>query len=310
MCRETLCDPRTLACLHSFCLACLESQKARTSPSSQLSCHQCRAPFTLASMIGVSALECNTFTDSLVKSAKENKGDVNRVIKCDFCDAEDAAMHCVECNEYFCPGCSKGHQKGKATAAHRQIPLEEALSGQTAIKRLPRCQKHFGFEVDSYCKTCNEAVCARCGIEKHPRHDFCPLSQVTGPLQDEIVGFAVTVGKKEQKAREAIDVMDKTIKQIEDRGTAAEREIVSFFISLHAELDARQAELISEISQVREASVRRKGEAETATVQFREFLSFTDGLLAQGTPLEIAGTHKMVRNNLHLFMEKPASNRV
>jgi len=310
MCRETLSDPRTLACLHSFCLGCLESQKARAPPSSQLSCHQCRAPFTLASMIGVSALECNTFTDSLVKSAKENKGDLNRVIKCDFCDVEDAAMHCVECNEYFCPGCSKGHQKGKATAAHRQIPLEEALSGQTAIKRLPRCQKHFGFEVDSYCKTCNEAVCARCGIEKHPRHDFCPLSQVTGPLQDEIVGFAVTVGKKEQKAREAIDVMDKTIKQIEDRGTAAEREIVSFFISLHAELDARQAELISEISQVREASVRRKGEAETATVQFREFLSFTDGLLAQGTPLEIAGTHKMVRNNLHLFMEKPASNRV
>ena len=39
----------------------------------------------------------------------------------------------------------------------------------------------------------------------------------------------------------------------------------------------------------------KKGEIESATVQFREFHSFTEGLLAQGTPLEIAGTHKMVR---------------
>jgi len=41
--------------------------------------------------------------------------------------------------------------------------------------------------------------------------------------------------------------------------------------------------------------MNEKGEAESATVEFREFHTFTEGLLAQGTPFEIAGTHKMVR---------------
>jgi len=47
--------------------------------------------------------------------------------------------------------------------------------------------------------------------------------------------------------------------------------------------------------QLRKTAIQEKGKAESATVQFREFHSFTEGLLAQGTPLEIAGTHKMVR---------------
>jgi len=51
------------------------------------------------------------------------------------------------------------------------------------VKRISRCQKHVGMEIDTYCKTCNDAVCAMCAVEKHPKHDFCLLSQVTGPLQ-------------------------------------------------------------------------------------------------------------------------------
>ena len=46
--------------------------------------------------------------------------------------------------------------------------------------------------------------------------------------------------------------------------------------------------------QLRKTAVREKGEAESATVEFREFHTFTEGLLAQGTPHEIAGTHKIV----------------
>jgi len=68
--------------------------------------------------------------------------------------------------------------------------------------------------------------------------------------------------------------------------------------ALHTELDARQAKIIGEMKDkvdlLRKTAGKEKGEAEAATVQFREFRTFTKGLLAQGTPLEIAGTHKMV----------------
>jgi len=128
MCSKTFTDPRTLACLHTFCLACLETQKAfALSTSSNLRCHQCKAPFTRSSIDGVGTFTCNAFIDSLIKSAKANEGDVNRVVKCDFCENEDATVHCVECSENFCPACSKGHRKGKLSATHQQIPLNEAV---------------------------------------------------------------------------------------------------------------------------------------------------------------------------------------
>ena len=105
MCYKTFDDPRTLSCLHSFCLGCLEAQQfTAKSKSSDLRCHQCSAPFTLPGLSGVALFSCNSFMDSLVKSAKANQGDINRVVKCDLCDDEDAAMHCVECSENFWAG--------------------------------------------------------------------------------------------------------------------------------------------------------------------------------------------------------------
>ena len=254
---------------------------------------------TLPGLSGVALFSCNSFIDSLVKSAKAHGGDINRVVKCDLCDDENATVHCVDCDEYFGPSCAGVHKRGKATASHHQIPLEEALAGNPAVKRIPRCQKHIGYEINTYCKTCNDAVCALCLSEKHSGHSFCPLSQVTGPLQDQIAGYTITMTKREEDARKAIDILDDTINKIEDHRSTAEKDIATFSSTLYAAVDARVAVLVSEMQtkgdQLRKTAIQEKGEVESATVQFREFHSFTEGLLAQGTPLEIAGTHKMVR---------------
>jgi len=300
MCQKTFDDPRTLLCLHSFCLGCLEAQEfTAKSKSSDLRCHQCSAPFTLPGLSGVALFSCNSFVDSLVKSAKANQGDINRVVKCDGCGDEDATVHCVDCQEYFGPACLIPHRRGKLSAAHQQIPLEDALAGNTTVKRIPRCQKHIGYEVDTYCKTCSEAICARCILAGHKGHDVCLLDEMTGPLQDQIAGYTITMTKREEEAKKAITTLDGTINKIEDHRSTAEKDIATFVSTLHAAVDARGAVLVSEMQtkgdQLRKTAIQEKGEAESATVQFREFHSFTEGLLSQGTPLEIAGTHKMVK---------------
>ena len=165
---------------------------------------------------GVALFSCNAFINSLVKTAKAHEGDINRVVKCDICENEDATMHCVDCNDNMGALCAAAHRRMKPTAAHQQISLEEALVGNATVKRIPRCQKHIGSEIDSYCKTCTEAICSKCGIEKHSGHSFCPLSQVTGPLQDQIAGYTITMTKREEEARKAIDTLDGTINKIEE----------------------------------------------------------------------------------------------
>ena len=80
---------------------------------------------------------------------------------------------------------------------------------------------------------------------------------------------------------------------------STEEEIATLFASIHAVTDARHAQVLQLIqdkgNQLRKTAIQEKGEAESARAEFRGFYSFTEGLLAQGTPLEIAGTHKMVR---------------
>jgi len=256
-------------------------------------------------MEGVGAYTCNAFVDSLVKPANSKVGDVNKAVKCDLCEDEDGTMFCVECNQNLCAGCSRGHKRGRSSASHHVLTLKEALGGNFALPRIPRCQKHVGYEVNTYCKTCNDAVCAMCAVEKHAKHDFCPLTQVTGPLQDQIAGYTITITRREEEARKAVATLDGSIKKIEEYCGAVETEIVAFSSTLHAAVDARVALLVSEMQdkgdQLRKSTIQEKGEAESATVQFREFRTFTEGLLAQGTPLVIAGTHQMARGCLWFF---------
>ena len=110
--------------------------------------------------------------------------------------------------------------------------------------------------------------------------------------------FKFSAGNVDE-VKKAITTLDGTINKIEDHRSTAEKDIATFVSTLHAAVDARGAVLVSEMQtkgdQLRKTAIQEKGEIESATVQFREFHSFTEGLLSQGTPLEIAGTHKMVK---------------
>jgi len=175
---------------------------------------------------------------------------------------EDATMHCVDCNEHIGPSCLVPHRKMKMSAMHQQIPLDEALAGNLTARRIPRCAKHIGYEVNTYCKTYIEAVCAMCAVEKHPKHDVCLLDEMTGPLQDQIAGYTISMTKREEEARKAITTMDGTINKIEEHRSAAEKEIAAFVSTLHAEVDARGAVLVSEMQtkgdQLRKTSIQEK----------------------------------------------------
>ena len=289
-------DPRTLPCLHSFCLACLESQKAFAS--SELRCLLCRAPFTPPSPGGLADFECNAFIDSLVKSPPASVENVNRVVKCTMCELEDAAFYCVDCAENYCPSCSKTHRRVKVSSAHQQIPLEEALSGNSRAHKIPHCHRHPNLEITTFCVVCDIAVCAVCTLEQHSGHSFCPLSQVTDSLQTQTAAFVITLSTREKESRQAIDLMDQAINSIEEHHAIAVKEVASLRTELSRLVDARIDALLGEVedryARLRNVTVREKAEGELATVAFREFCSFTEGLLVHGTPLEIAATYAVV----------------
>jgi len=153
-------------------------------------------------------------------------------------------MHCVECANNLGPACANAHRRMKVSAGHQQVPLGEVLTGRSEIMRVPRCQKHIGMEIDTFCTTCDEAVCAKCLSEKHSGHTFCPLSQVAGSLKEKIAGYSVTITKREEEARKAVDTLDGTINNIEEHRSTAEKDIATLFAAMHVTVDARHAQVL------------------------------------------------------------------
>ena len=248
---------------------------------------------------GVKSLGCGVFIDSLTKSLASTVKDANKVT-CEGCDEEEAAtMHCVDCGQNFGATCVLSHRKMKMSASHQLIPLHDALKGKVGVKRIPRCTKHPLQEINTYCKTCKEAVCPQCLSEKHSGHLFSPLEEMATELQDEVVRFTITMKEHKEEAKKAAKALDVTLRQIEKKRGGVESDMEKAFALLHSDIDLRHAHLLGEVDNVTKVAMKEKDEAEYAAAKFAGFCLFTEGLLTQGTPLEIAGSHKEV-GYLHL----------
>jgi len=307
LCHQGIKDPRTLPCLDSFCLKCLEKNEfdgtftfpfppSLRSPHpliihalcglapAPLRCGVCKMPYN-----GVKSLRCGVFIDSLTKSITSTVKDVNKV-KCEGCDEEEAAtMHCVDCGQNFGATCVLSHRKMKMSSSHQMIPLHDALKGKVEMKRIPRC------------KTFKEAVCPKCGIADHPQHIFSPLDEIAAELQDDVAGFSITMRGHEEEAKMTAKVLNTTLRQIEKKQGSVESDIEKAFAALYSDINLRHAQLFGHVDNVKKVAMKEKDEAEYAAAEFAGFCSFTEGLLTQGTPLEIAGSHKEVRGSCVLF---------
>jgi len=251
---------------------------------------------------GVKSLGCGVFIDSLTKSLTSTGKDVNKV-KCEGCDEEKAAtMHCIDRGQNFDDSCLSVHRKMKISSSHQLIPLHDALKGKVEVKRAPRCKKHAILEINTYCKTCQEAICPQCAVADHRKHDILPLEEMSTELQDDIVGFTVAMNRNEEEAKKAIKILNTALRQIEKKQGEVESEMEKAFATLHSNIDLRHAQLLGEVDNVKKVAMKEKDEAEYAAAEFAGFSSFTEGLLIQGTPLEIAGSHKQASSRLHLFL--------
>jgi len=250
---------------------------------------------------GVKSLGCGVFIDSLTKSLTSTGKDVNKV-KCEGCDEEKAAtMHCIDCGQNFDDYCLSVHRKMKISSSHQLIPLHDALKGKVEVKRAPRCKKHAILEINTYCKTCQEAICPQCAVADHRKHDILPLEEMSTELQDKVVGFTITMRGHEEEAKKAAKMLNTTLRQIEKKQGEVESEMEKIFVSLKAGLDLRHAQLLGDADNAKKMAIKEKEEAEYAAAEFAGFSSFTEGLLVHGTPLEIAGSHKQASSRLHLF---------
>jgi len=189
LCKDMYREPKTLGCLHSFCLECLEIYVERNHSNVCLSCPICRTPFQIQQKQQLSNLPTDSYLlnalnvhNSLANSISHQKK--KQKLMC-LDEENEATSYCLDCQEYFCDPCTKSHKNMKTSKNHQLISIEE-MKNENQIKSISNstpqlyCQTHNQEEIKFFCEECKLSICSLC-VDKHPSHKISTLvSNIVG----------------------------------------------------------------------------------------------------------------------------------
>lgn len=209
VCHELLDVPKSLPCLHTFCLKCLEQCEAsrrhlrheeKDDPPDRLMCPVCGSVSEVSG--GARGLTTNFVFVKLIEHLKVHQkltsGDPLECGKCLGAQANGeggdavpsiAMCFCYECQAPLCDFCRQMHRRTLDLSSHSICQLDEirqadflptATATPTRIQSNARtddvlyvCSKHRE-PLKWYCFTCEEVICGDCTITKkeHRDHSF------------------------------------------------------------------------------------------------------------------------------------------
>ena len=176
LCLDTVKNPKTLPCLHSFCLECLDklANFARRQLQTTIKCPVGQTSFPIPDTDTFANLPSSFHLNRLVDVLALEDSSV-QAQKCDSCDENNpATSYCFVCQSFMCASCFQYHQRFKATRGHRNVLIDklQAQDVQELISRPVMCsqQYHEDQALEFYCEDCKVLICLKCSIVNHNRH--------------------------------------------------------------------------------------------------------------------------------------------
>ena len=198
LCIETVKNPKTLPCLHSFCLECLDRHAnfARRQLKATIKCPVCQTSFQIPETVTFENLPSSFHLNRLVDALALEDGSVQSQ-RCNNCDENNtAACYCFVCQNFLCAACFEAHQSLKASRGHHNVLMDklQAQDVQELIHRPVMCsqQYHEDQPLEFYCEDCKVLICHKCTVVSHDRHSKTDTQKAA---QEQKMQIADTVAK-------------------------------------------------------------------------------------------------------------------
>ncbi|CAH1802968.1 unnamed protein product, partial [Owenia fusiformis] len=183
VCFGILDDPKTLPCMHTYCLKCLDKLVLRKEEEWSVECPECRKVHILPDG-GLRAFKSSYTMNTLVDIFQSM--DVGTQPQCSVC--KDSNIHdvnaqskCLQCDKNMCENCEHFHSKffqGHTLLCLGGDKTDDIQSALEVIKeRTLYCKTHKNNPVEIYCKVDQCAVCPTCYVITHSGHECMDIHQ-------------------------------------------------------------------------------------------------------------------------------------
>ena len=224
LCLETVNNPKTLPCIHSFCLKCLDKHAnfARRQLQTAIKCPVCQTSFEIPEDDSFKNLPASFHLNRLVDVLALKDGTAQAQICCS-CDENNAASsYCFVCLLFLCTSCFEAHQRVKTSRDHRNVVLEKLLAQdvEELIHRPVMCsqQYHENQPLEFYCEECKVPICIKCSVVSHNRHtitDTQKAAQVQKmQMEDALEKVKAETVIYDNKIRKQTELMEKSRNEV------------------------------------------------------------------------------------------------
>ena len=297
LCLETVKDPKTLPCLHSFCLRCIDKHAgyAKRKLEATIKCPVCQACFQIPEGDTFGGLPTSFHLNRLVDLLALGD-DSEEAQRCSSCEENNTATcYCFVCQNFLCKDCFDAHQRLKATRGHRNVLIEnlQAQDVEELMHRPAMCTKkyHENEPLDYYCQDCSICICHKCSIVSHNRHSLVDLQEAAEEQKMQMTQVFARVKEKlvivESKISEQIELMKKS----EDEICAAERKVtktVQEIIRVAKEHETAVKTKLAEIKVKQQRNYAAEiGNVQLLAAQLKSSVEYGEGIVQRSIGPEI-----------------------
>ena len=304
LCLETVNNPKTLPCLHSFCLECLDKHAgfARRQLQATIKCPVCQASFQIPEGDSFKNLPTSYHLNRLVDVLALNDSGA-QAQKCVSCDENNtASSYCFVCQSFLCTPCFEAHQRLKATRGHRNVVIEklQVQDVQELIHRPAMCsqQYHENQPLEFYCEECKVPICHKCSVVSHNRHtmtDTQKAAQVQKmQMKDALEKVKAETVIYENEIRKQTELMNKTKTEI----LSAEKKMTDAVEERIRELREHERVMKAKFAEIYEAQQKHHATQlenfELVLTQLQSCIERGESALERNVSAEILQTNQII----------------
>ena len=314
ICVHTVNQPKSLPCLHSFCLDCLDKYAAtkRSQGNTAFGCPECSAIVNIPDGDSFDGFPTSFYLNRLVDILALEDGTAERQT-CGNCDENaPAASFCFECKTFLCSACLAAHNRMKASRSHRQTPLNNLAAGdvEELIQRPVMCEKsnHRQEPLEFYCQDCQMCICNKCSATTHNQHVKLDMADAADQHKAEIsqsiqkVRDRIAHSKQGMdKEQENFDSFKQQVESSRDKVRAAMSELYRILKEYETSFMERLDDLLT---QQREAHAAKQKNFELSLAQMTSSVDYMEAIVQRNIGAEILQSQTSIAERAEKILQE------